>query len=293
MHQYLKSIGFSEYNSYKSIRKLKEEVIKKYSRKQIYSLNEEEYIFSYEKDYGECFGLCVIKIGTSEEDSDIDTFFPYLKGYNYLYNEKFESDPISDREGFYVLCDDNNIGIPLIFFINNPVEFRKLKDHYTDDDTDINCVTLSGLASDGVILLPIEKDEYQRRYEVRENEIRNDMINAAKSGDIEAMEQLTLEDMDIYTCVNRRSKKEDIFTIVSSYFMPYTVECDKYSILADILDVTPMKNKLTGEELYYISMICNSIEFQVMINKKDIMGVPEKGRRFKGHIWMQGQMDCV
>ena len=46
------------------------------------------------------------------------------------------------------------------------------------------------------------------------------MIDAAKAGDVEAMEQLTLEDMDTYTLVSNRSKKEDIFTIVNSYFMP-------------------------------------------------------------------------
>ena len=37
------------------------------------------------------------------------------------------------------------------------------------------------------------------------------MIDAAKAGDIEAMEQLTLEDMDTYTAVSSRSKKEDLF----------------------------------------------------------------------------------
>lgn len=37
------------------------------------------------------------------------------------------------------------------------------------------------------------------------------MIDAAKAGDIEAMEQLTLEDMDTYTAVSSRSKKRKIY----------------------------------------------------------------------------------
>ena len=119
------------------------------------------------------------------------------------------------------------------------------------------------------------------------------MIDAAKAGDVEAMEQLTLEDMDTYTLVSNRSKKEDIFTIVNSYFMPYTVECDKYSILGDIIDVSVMKNAMTGEEFYYISLECNSIQIEVTIAKSDIIGVPEKGRRFKGYIWLQGEVDCL
>lgn len=37
------------------------------------------------------------------------------------------------------------------------------------------------------------------------------MIDAAKAGDIEAMEQLTLEDMDTYTAVSSRSKGRFIY----------------------------------------------------------------------------------
>ena len=48
-----------------------------------------------------------------------------------------------------------------------------------------------------MIILPVEKDEFQEREERKGNELRNEMIDAAKAGDIEAMEQLTLEDMDL------------------------------------------------------------------------------------------------
>ncbi len=292
MHKYLKSIGFGEYTNSKQIRNLKKEVMESASRKEIYDLENGEYIFCYEKDYGECFGLCLIKIGESEADSEIDSFYPYLRGFHYLYNGKIDIEACSDQEGFYGCCDDNNIGIPMIFRINDPVRYRKLKDYHSGE-YEIDCVTLSGLASDGVVLLPIEKNEYQIKHERQENEIRNDMIDAAKAGNLEAIEKLTIDDMSTYTCVNLRSKREDIFSIVSSYFMPHTVECDKYSILGEITDTVTMKNKVTGETVYYISVDCNSIEFEVMINAKDIMGTPEKGRRFKGHVWMQGQMECI
>lgn len=292
MHKYLKTIGFTEYDSSKKVRTLKEEVMKQATRKATYPLENGEYCFSYEKDYGECFGLSMIRVGETEADSEEETFFPYVKGFNYLFNEKFDIDPCSDHEGFYGLCDDNNIGIPMIFYINDPIGLREMREFHSDEN-ELNCVTLSALASDGIILLPIEKNEYQIKYEKKINDIRNDMINAAKSGDIEAMEQLTLEDMNKFTRVTKRSQREDIFTIVNSFFMPYTVECDKYSVLGEINDVAEMKNKATGESLYYLSLVCNSIEFEVLINKKDLMGVPQKGRRFKGHVWMQGQMDYL
>ena len=248
--------------------------------------------FVYEKDYGEGFGLCVIKVGESEKDSDIDSFFPYLRGQNFLFNEDIEGDPSSDREGYFGYCEDNNVGIPLIFTINDPLEYRR-SGEVNEDEDGMGYVSLTGLALDGIVLLPIEMNDDGRDHERQKLEKRNDMINAAKMGDVEAIENLTIEDMATFTKVNLRTRKEDIFTIVSSYFMPYTVECDKYSVLAEITHVARRENRLTGEKLYCLSLNCNSIEFDVLINEKNLMGVPWPGRRLKCHVWLQGQLDYI
>ena len=36
---------------------------------------------------------------------------------------------------------------------------------------------------------------------------------------------------------------------------------------------------------------CNDILFNVGINKKDLLGEPAVGRRFKGQIWMMGKVN--
>ena len=53
---------------------------------------------------------------------------------------------------------------------------------------------------------------------------------AAKNGDEEAMESLTIEDMDTYSMISQRVENEDVYSIVDSYFMPYGMECDLYNI---------------------------------------------------------------
>ena len=45
-----------------------------------------------------------------------------------------------------------------------------------------------------------------------------------------AIENLTLEDIDTYSMLSRRIANEDILSIVDSYFMPYGIESDQYSI---------------------------------------------------------------
>ena len=42
---------------------------------------------------------------------------------------------------------------------------------------------------------------------------------AAKNGDEEAMESLTIEDMDTYSMISKRVENEDVYSIVDSYFI--------------------------------------------------------------------------
>ena len=117
---------------------------------------------------------------------------------------------------------------------------------------------------------------------------RNQLIAAARKGDESAIETLTLEDMDTYTSISKKILTEDVFTLVDTYFMPYGVECDQYSVMGEILDVCLRTNRMTKEEIYVMHLSCNDLEFDICINKGDLYGEPQIGRRFKGVIWMQG-----
>ena len=75
---------------------------------------------------------------------------------------------------------------------------------------------------------------------------RNRLMQAARAGDEDAIESLTLDDMDMYSTITKRIQREDIYTIVDTYFMPYGVECDQYSILGEILECEKICNKVTN-----------------------------------------------
>ena len=84
---------------------------------------------------------------------------------------------------------------------------------------------------------------------------------------------------------------EDVFTLVDTYFMPYGAECDLYSILGEILLIENLTNSLTGDELVKLTLVCNEIILDICINKQDLYGEPAIGRRFKGIIWLQGNIN--
>ncbi len=152
-------------------------------------------------------------------------------------------------------------------------------------------LTLSALSLSGTIMMPLkktEKDLIRNQQTLRD---RSQLLNAARNGDEEAIENLTLDDMDTYSAISKRIHKEDVFTLVDTYFMPYGVECDQYSVLGEIVDFNFVKNIVTDEEVCVMILSCNDLQFDICINKADLYGEPAVGRRFKGTIWMQGYIN--
>ena len=56
-------------------------------------------------------------------------------------------------------------------------------------------------------------------------------------------------------------------------------------------DVEKTVNKYTKETIYQLRLECNDMNLDVCINKEDLLGEPEVGRRFKGTIWLQGHIN--
>ena len=99
------------------------------------------------------------------------------------------------------------------------------------------------------------------------------------------------EYLDTYAMISQRLTKEDVFSIVDSFFMPSGLECDQYSVMGEITEMNTTKNAVTGERVYELGLVCNDVPIDICINEKDLFGVPEVGRRFKGQIWLQGMLE--
>ena len=117
---------------------------------------------------------------------------------------------------------------------------------------------------------------------------RRNLMNMARSGDEDAMKNLTMQDMDMYAVIMDKLQEDDIYTIVDSTFMPTGVECDLYSVLGEIDKCLITENPITKEKIWILTVMCGDLLFKVCINDKDLFGEPAPGRRFKGVVWMQG-----
>ncbi len=290
VHSYLKTIGFSNLIRKKDIDQIIDEVVRQYDEKTVVESPDQCLYAELSKSYGCDVGISVF--GEYDEDDLFhpEYYFPYFRGTGISTREDVVVEKHGGRESFAGACDDLRVGETLFFFLQNVGEYLKKKEKGVLFDRDYS-VTLSGLASDGKILLPIRKTEQVIAECERISTERHHLLAAARKGDEEAMESLTMEDIDTYTMISKRLVKEDILTIVDTFFIPCGIECDQYQVLGEIVDVMETSNNLTGEVVVQLGLDCNDIHFDICINKKDLLGEPAIGRRFKGYIWLQGQLN--
>ena len=217
----------------------------------------------------------------------MDYYFPYLIPEEISTEEQIDIEKHAEKESYAGVCDEMRLGVTLIFYLQNAADF--LSEYKANIYVkNLHGAMLSALSVDGKILLPIEQRVPEKQSANNKREKRNRLMAEAREGNEAAIESLTLEDMDTYSMLSKRITKEDVFSIVSSTFMPYGIESDQYSVLGEILEFEKITNSLTNENIYLMKIDCNDIIFSVAINEKDLLGEPTVGRRFKGSIWMQG-----
>ncbi len=295
MHKYMRSIGFSKITDRKELQKLITDVILEGTDRSYTSSGEDGLLAEFCRDFAEdssgaSIGIAVCGEFDSEDKFTYDYYFPYLRGIHLSSEEDVSVERHAAQESYAGVCDDVRIGVSLIFYLQNMIPYVRAK------NSDVlpvrgTTLTLSALSTEGMIMMPINKSEKDliRNKQVSTN--RSQLLNAARKGDENAIESLTLEDMDTYTTISRRIQKEDLFSLVDTYFMPYGVECDQYSILGEIVECSLIRNKLSQEEIFLMTISCNDVVFDLCINREDIYGEPAVGRRFKGNIWMQGYIN--
>ena len=287
MHLYLKSIGFSEIDTRDQLYDLIRDVVEHHDEKFVINDAEDGQFVEYIKYYADGCGISVCGSLDKTNQFHVEFHYPLFRGNIITTQEPVTVERFIANRSYAGACDDLRVGVTLIFFLQSPVQFMI---HDQGKESVQFPLTITGLAREGTILLPLEKDKEAVRAEKELSKARNELIAAAMDGDEDAMESLTMEDMDTYSMISERIGKEDVLSIVDSYFMPYGLECDQYNMLGEIVELESIQNQRTKEWLYLLRVECNDILFDICINQKDLWGEPMVGRRFKGIIWLQGQL---
>ncbi len=290
MHKFMRAVGFSNLTDRQEQQKLITDIILNASHRSYTSNGKETLLAEFCEDFAKDIGIAVCGEFDESDKFTYDYYYPYLRGTGISSCEDVSVERHADKESYAGVCDDIKVGVSLIFYLQNMVPYVKAQYENTLPIRGTT-LTLSGLSLKGNIILPIRKNERQKQKVQKASINRNQLIDAARKGDEDAIETLTLEDMDTYTSISKKILSEDVFSLVDTYFMPYGVECDQYSIMGEIVEISLRVNKITGEEIYVMRLSCNDLQFDVCINKQDLYGEPQVGRRFKGIVWLQGYIN--
>ena len=290
MHKFLRAVGFSQYTEKKQVQKLIRDIIIHADERSYTTVGKKTLVAEFDRNFAEDIGIAVCGEFDEDDTYSFDYYLPYLRSDLVSTAEDISIERHAAKGSYAGICDDPKVGVSLIFYLQNMISYLKLQGEgkIPAKGTSLN---LSALSCQGTIMMPIQKTEWQKKKIAKDAVQRNRLIQAARGGDEEAMESLTLEDMDTYTSISRKIQKADIFSLVDTYFMPYGVECDQYSVLGEITDMKLVTNGLTGEKVHILTLCCNDLNLKVAINSIDLLGEPAVGRRFKGSVWLQGQVN--
>lgn len=292
MHRFLRTIGFSEFRDKRQLEKLIRDSIENPDIQKIAVDSDGCEFIQIIKMFHESFGIVICGQYQDEGNFSMEYYYPVFIGHGISTDEQIEIERHVNNESYAGICDEMRLGVTLIFYMQNVADYLNQKAICEAPFQNVT-TTLSALALNGKIILPIGKNEQQIKNTEKNRLNHNYLMAAARDGDEEAIESLTLEDIDLYSMISKRVEKEDVFSIVESYFMPYGIESDQYSILGTILEIKETQNQLTKENVLLMRINANDLIFDLCINEKDLIGLPEIGRRFKGNIWMQGKINFL
>lgn len=286
MNDFYDAVGFSNIKNRKQLDDILKVVIDEYDVK--FNRNTGDDVIKQEriKYFGDNIGIRVCGEIYDNGEFRGEYAYPFIKGSVLSMNRDVEVETRKDTDARVGISEDSRFGATLIY------QFQEAYDETLKRVVDKNSfsnakVYLTGLSNAGMIILPIaNKGEVENN--ILKNKRRNELREEAIEGDEEALKTLALADYDAINMVGRRIQNEDVLSIVSTTFLPFGVESDHYMMIGEIEEFEYINNILTEEEICIMKVICNNMQMTIGVNRNDLIGEPQVGRRFKGLIWLQG-----
>lgn len=289
MHSYLRAIGFSKIKSRNELDQIIGTIMESPDDKRVLPLSAKHRFVQFSKDFADNVGISIRGEYDEKGFFHLEHYYPYGIGQMISSKEIVMINKRVDTDAYTGMCDDMRLGVSLIFYLQNMVDY--LKSNASGNTGRLVNISLSALSLEGKVLLGVNNNKTSSHKMNTESSLRNKLIAEAHNGDQEAIDNLTIDELDVFAMINRRMKTEDVYSLVESSFIPYGSESDNYTIIGTIMNWHTITNSYSQEAVYCLLINCNDLTFPVYINSNDIVGEPMIGRRFKGVIWMQGNVD--
>ncbi|WP_069999663.1 DUF3881 family protein [Cellulosilyticum sp. I15G10I2] len=289
MESPITAVGFSKIDGEYKIEDIVGEILDTPTRQVASRMANNDILAEYSKMFADdtyVMVRIVVKAGQKDTKIQVEQCEPYVESHHTVQVEDLMVECIDDEYTYYAVCEEKETGMQFIFWLQNVIEYIET----LDAGSTFNEVKMVGLAMEGTIILPIEKNEEEEVVEKEEREKLKVIIQRAREGDEEAKEQLEQEERELDEQLKERMMEEDFLSIMSGYFVPTTLVDATYAILGEITGISTRKNNKTKEEMYLFVLSVNDMPLEIMINKNMLVGEPSIGMRFMGTCWLQGSI---
>ena len=125
MHSYLRTIGFSKIKTKSEQNKLISTILNNTTDRREIEISSDTTFIQINKSFGNGLGLSIV--GEYDKDGyfNIDHSFPYCTGESKVVQSDIQIEPHSDKDAYYVISDDFNLGMTLIYNLQNISDYMK------------------------------------------------------------------------------------------------------------------------------------------------------------------------
>lgn len=282
----LNTVGFSNIDSKRKLNKILQDVMNTPNLRYIIGKDSEDMFIEYIKYFGNGIGIAVRGSINENDKIIVNSWAPYVETSNKT--EIIEADiDINDEREYIAVCKEEQTGNEIEFYLQNVVDFLNVEE---DDNASIAGAYIVGLALEGTIIFPIKKESKIPNLGMNEDELYESLMRLMID-DCDEYEQIVQSRQNKMTeTITERLDKEDLFSVIESYFSSDSEQELIYNVLGTINKVDKIKNKLTHEIMYKLNLSTMGIKIDVCINKNKLVGFPMVGMRFKGKCWIQGKL---
>ena len=158
MHRFLRAAGFSMYQKKKDIRALLRCLAREAGTSSCLQLDRETELYEIKTEVAPGIGVAMYGELNEQDEMEIEYYYPYILNEEVTSRAECSIQRHTEKETYAGLLDEYKVGLSLIFYLLNPIEYRECY-RKERERLQVTSVSLAGFANRGKVLLPIKKTD--------------------------------------------------------------------------------------------------------------------------------------
>lgn len=158
MESPIKVIGFSALDDKYSVDEIVTEILDNPTSQAAMKIDSNRILAEYIKEFApDTYIMTRVAVDKTKEKPNIEVLQceAYVQASHNLDIQSVDIERIDDEEDYYVICEEKNTSMQIIFWLQNVIEYLEaVKKHKKCQQ-----INIAALALEGTIILPVEKDE--------------------------------------------------------------------------------------------------------------------------------------